>query len=116
MSSQHRLGLWKGGRRQRRSRSWWDLGGEKHANASSASGTVPAGPLEGDPESRSPIELWGLGLLSATTLQHIGVVANRVASRPQVDALALLGTYGAYPASMHRVLLVKAQLRQGRCG
>ena len=71
------------------------------------------GPLRESQKVDLLIELWALGLLSATTLQHIGVVAIRVASCPPVDALALLGTYGAYPASMHCVMIAMLKLRQG---
>ena len=44
-----------------------------------------AGPLDGDGEVELLVELFGLGMVSANTLQQIGAAANLVAPRPQTQ-------------------------------
>ena len=56
------------------------------------------------------VELWSLGRLSSTVLQHIGFVASLAAPRPQVEAFAEIGTYGTHNGNAHRGLSAKLNL------
>ena len=60
--------------------------------------------FDGDAEVELLVELWALGLVSATTLQAIGAAAVVAAPRPQMRALAQLGAEGVHRNNCHRDL------------
>ena len=66
---------------------------------------VHQGPLDGDPEVDVLLELWSLGLLSATSLRAIGQGAMQVAPRACMRSLATLSA-----GHCHRDLARKLQL------
>ena len=69
-----------------------------------AAPALTTGPLDGDVEVELLTELWSLGLISATTLAMIGRAGNLSAPRPQMAALANLGTRGRWEGNCHRDL------------
>ena len=73
---------------------------------------VGAGPLDGDPEVDKLLELFALGLLSATTIRDIAGAAVQVAPRPQMNVLAALGTEGRHSNNIHRELSRKLMLNK----
>ena len=62
------------------------------------------GPLDGDAEVEALVELWAVGLLSASVLQQIGAAAHIAAPRPQMEVLARLGHFGRYTNNISRDL------------
>ena len=66
--------------------------------------TCELGPLDGDEEVDTLLELWALGLLSATLLQVIAASACQVAPRPQMQILNHLGAQGSHLGNAHRDL------------
>ena len=77
--------------------------------AAAASSALVAHSLDGDREVETLLELWALGLLSAVTLCTIAIAANISAPRPQMTALAGIGTQGTYSNNCHRDLARKLQ-------
>ena len=73
-------------------------------------GSCQAGPLDGDPEVETLVELWSVGLLSAVTLQQIAASSQKAAPREAMRHLAELGTSGARPGNVHRDLSRKLDL------
>ena len=118
----------------KRKKPFWSSGGGKHQRFARAvalggligqtvgdqargSGEVVVpytqkGPLDGDPEVDTLLELWALGLLSAVVLQVIADAACKVAPRPPMQALANIGTKGDHKNNAHRDLTKK--INQGR--
>ena len=56
------------------------------------------------------LELFALGLLSATAVRDICAAAHRMAPRPQTGVLAALGGSGRFAANVHRDLVRKLKL------
>ena len=63
-----------------------------------------AGPLDGDAEVELLCELWAIGSIPAHVLQQIGEAAVVSSPRPQMSALAALGSHGAYKGNITRDL------------
>ena len=68
------------------------------------------GSLDGDVEVDTLVELFALGLLSATTVREIAAAAIIVAPRPQMATLAALGTSGRHKNNILRDLTTKLNL------
>jgi hypothetical protein len=68
--------------------------------------------LDGDDEVDTLLELWALGLLSATLLQVIAASACNVAPRPQMQILSNIGSQVAHHGKAHRDL--ERKLNMGR--
>ena len=66
--------------------------------------------LTHDAEVELLVELFGMGLLPANTLQAIGAAATSVAPRPQMQTLANLGCTGKWHGNCHRDLTRKLSL------
>ena len=105
MNPAYRRKLWSGGgKHQRLVRARLGTATASTGPASSNNAT-PQGPLEGDAEVDVLLELWALGILSASMVQYIAAAANKAAPRPQMATLAGLGTHGAWKANIHRDLM-----------
>ena len=106
--------MFGGGKHQRLARIL-AIGGMAGQGASSSEASLPQqnpgrGPLDGDDEVDALIELWALGLISATVLQMIAAAACNVAPRPQMQVLKALGTSGIHANNAHRDLERKLNL------
>ena len=106
--------MFGGGKHQRLARIL-AIGGMAGQGASSSEASLPQqnpgrGPLDGDDEVDALIELWALGLISATVLQMIVAAACNVAPRPQMQVLKALGTSGIHANNAHRDLERKLNL------
>ena len=91
VSMKRRSDFWGGGGKHQRLARAEILGGLLGQAASSNEPIRPEdlrpGPLDGDDEVDTLLELWAMGLLSATLLQNIAASACNVAPRPQMTAL-----------------------------
>ena len=81
----------RGGKRQRLARA---DALTRESGPSAAAFPSRRGPLEGDEEVEMLVELFALGLMSATAVRDIAATAQRMAPRPQMEALASLGPIG----------------------
>eukprot|EP00969_Alexandrium_andersonii_P257024 11363374-Alexandrium_andersonii.AAC.1 len=95
----------RGGKRQRLAAS-----GLASGSRGVLDGSSQAGPLDGDPEVETLVELWSVGLLSAVTLQQIAASSQKAAPREAMRHLAELGTSGARPGNVHRDLCRKLDI------
>ena len=109
-----RSDFWGGGGKHQRLARAEILGGLLGQAASSNEPIRPEdlrpGPLDGDDEVDTLLELWAMGLLSATLLQNIAASACNVAPRPQMTALKNLGSGGVHQGNAHRDLQRKLNM------
>ena len=73
---------------------------------------IPQLVVDGDPEAELLVELWSLGLLSATLVQQIAAASNKAAYRPQIAALADCGGKGVHRGNIHRDFARKLGMEQ----
>ena len=104
--------IWGGGKHQKLARLALVAGGVVSNASGSDLPMLPVrGPLDGDAEVDTLLELWAMGLLSAITLQMIASSACKVAPREQMVELSRIGTEGVWRGNAHRDL--KAKINMG---